>query len=102
MQQDLLCMQAAEEEEVAHLQTMLLHAKAAEAEANQRATDAEQKVATTPRQRDSRSEQALQQVCGIYCLCLTSVSSCLLCARCHAWCHWYVLMDRVHLWLTVS
>lgn len=95
-QQGLLCVQERAEEQVVELQTMLHRATAAEAEANQRA-DAEQRVATTLRQRNSHLEQALQQVCSIHGLVLTSAASCLLCAGCHACCHTYALMDSVHL-----
>ena len=63
-----VCVQATDEEELTHLQNMLAQAQAAEAEANRRATEAAQRLVSTPRQRDSHLEQALQQVCALHCL----------------------------------
>ena len=60
--------QATDEEELTHLQNMLAQAQAAEAEANRRASEAAQRLVSTPRQRDSHTEQALQQVCALFCM----------------------------------
>ena len=54
--------QATDEEELAHLQNLLAQTRAAEAEANRRASEATQKLASCSTPRDSQAEQAMQKV----------------------------------------